>query len=507
MDQLIIKGEGGANVVVQYGKNSKNLAQVIRLRKLRSNDDKELPKAGIDELIWPELLEQAAPLLSLQSDLQYICKFLTPLIGSQYIPPQVKTQINNTFNILMSPARHAPLCLIFPFPHKLYLCTTEQELINLDKAEAQIYGASQGVLMPDVTLLPLPSPPPLPPSLPSQQQVQPSTICIEIKPKYGSITKCSTIHPNDVALKHSTSRYQLHQLLKKHQKTIDTVSTYDPLDLFSGETSKMEKALHGLLENPQNNLTLFINGTPLDLKNSSRCEDFQQNVDETSLLLEQAIATAAEMLFPLENHSNDTPNTNRKQYLVSLLRKILQQEPVLQNISTAQQACCVDIEGIYQLHNKMSREMNKEMHQHDACEDPIVATTVYDVDLAEKKEREQHQRALDKLLQMPLKEAIEAIRSYIIATTAKDCSIMITMRRAPEYELNKSELPRLQTENENGLVIVDVVGKEKEERREHRVEYRISVVDLDRKSTSKIPKHYELDQQILKAAKKAATMK
>lgn len=106
MDHLIFKGEGGANIVVQY-KNSKNLVQVIRLRKSRLNGMEELQKAGIDEIIWPELRQQGASLLSLQSDLQYIKQVLAPFIGSQYIPPQVKAQFNTKNIYLVSACQPA----------------------------------------------------------------------------------------------------------------------------------------------------------------------------------------------------------------------------------------------------------------------------------------------------------------------------------------------------------------------------------------------------------------
>lgn len=89
----MFKGEGGANIVVQY-KNSKNLAQVVRLRKKCLNGTEELQNAGIDEIIWPELRQQGASLLSLQSDLQYINDILVPYIGSQYILHQVKAEAN-----------------------------------------------------------------------------------------------------------------------------------------------------------------------------------------------------------------------------------------------------------------------------------------------------------------------------------------------------------------------------------------------------------------------------
>ncbi|KAG7671825.1 hypothetical protein Ndes2526B_g07265 [Nannochloris sp. 'desiccata'] len=446
----------------------------------------ELQKAGIDEIIWPELRQQGASLLSLQSDLQYIKQVLAPFIGSQYIPPQ--------------------------------------ELINLNNNEVQIYGAPQGVVMPDVTLLPLPSPPsPPPPSSSPKQQHLPCTICIEIKPKYGSITKCNTIHPEEKELKHSTSRYQLHQLLKRDQGTISTVSSYDPLDLFSGKTDRMEKALCSLLENPQNNLNIFINGKPVDFVDTSG-EGVGITSDQCERCsLDKAIsAAAAALLEPLNNQSDTTDGTNERNSLATLLRLILQQEPVLQNISRAQQACHVDIVGIYHLHHLMMLKLNaREERAEETCEEapldgsPIISDIVEDGDndfrcrddVQVYLTAREHRDAIDDVVRLPWKESVETLRSYVIATTAKDCSIMITMRSNGRRDArNKSKekedssfLAKLQTEEENG----NVVFFEKEEKEGlYNVEYRISVVDLDRKSTSKIPKHYELDQQIIKAAKK-----
>lgn len=377
-----------------------------------------------------------------------------------------------------------------------------QKLINLNDEEAQIYGASQGVLMPDVTLLPLPSrflPPPAPP----QQPQLPSTVCIEIKPKYGSITTCDTILPEDVELKHSTSRYQLHQLLKKDQGVITTVSSYDPVDLFSSVPDRMENALHSLLENPQNNLRIFINGKPVDSVDSVHTRG--ESVDSTGggggggqredCSLDTAIRTASAALLSPENQLINTTDIHlQKKSLVTLLRLILQQEPVLQNISRAQQACHMDIAGIYRLYHLMILEMN-------ASED--------------KKAEEIGEKALSDGRSVPLgKESIETMRSYVIATTAKDCSIMITMRSNNDYKYaldynttNNSKKKiisaKLQTEKETGVVIFSEEEEEDEEKKGlHSVEYRVSVVDLDRKSTLKIPKHFKLDQEITTAAKK-----
>jgi Inositol-pentakisphosphate 2-kinase len=411
-----------------------------------------------------------------------------------------------------------------------------QELINLDTNEATLYGASQGVLMPDVTLLPL-SQNPSPPWQSSSQH--PATVCIEIKPKYGSITKCSTIQPDDIPLKHTTSRYQLHQLLKQDQGTISTVSSYDPLDLFSGKSDRIEKALHGLLNNPQNNLNAFINGRPIDLVGNSGESHGSSNYGdsgekEETLLIEPTLATAAALLIPPPPTGTEASSdiSNKMQSLVKLLRSILQQEPVLQNISKAQQACHLDIQGISYLHNLMMievrvREERKKEENIDIdlngsplldIVDPVVCrqswssgdSSIRDGDDKKLAERE-HRDALDDVHRMPWKERINMMRSYVIATTAKDCSIMITMRKVvtkegfgDESQSIKNLISKLQTEEENGSVVFCTVEEKKEGKEVvlHSFEYRISVVDLDRKSTSKIPKHYELDQEIMEVAKR-----
>jgi hypothetical protein len=137
------------------------------------------------------------------------------------------------------------------------------------------------------------------------------------------------------------------------------------------------------------------------------------------------------------------------------------------------------------------------------------------------EENNLHKDALDAIVQLPWTESIKALQSYIIATTAKDCSIMITMCSSGSSSNDitskggsEDGRAKLQTESENGTVVIfcekeklNDDGKETTEPRpcSHCVDYRISVVDLDRKSTLKIPEHYKLDQQIIKAAKNAMT--
>lgn len=73
------------------------------------------------------------------------------------------------------------------------------------KAALQSTGArlasQQAVLMPNLQTLP---------------GYEASVVCVEIKPKAGSLPRSSAIHPNN-RVKYKVSRYQMHQILKVQQ--------------------------------------------------------------------------------------------------------------------------------------------------------------------------------------------------------------------------------------------------------------------------------------------------
>eukprot|EP00397_Hematodinium_sp_SG-2012_P031575 GEMP01033538.1.p1 GENE.GEMP01033538.1~~GEMP01033538.1.p1 ORF type:complete len:406 (+),score=86.63 GEMP01033538.1:67-1284(+) len=74
-------------------------------------------------------------------------------------------------------------------------------------------------------------------------------VSFEIKPKCGLVER-----------EQFPSRYQMLQRIKLKRCDITRISRYDPVDLFSGKKRRVSKALHALVENPQNNLKVFING-------------------------------------------------------------------------------------------------------------------------------------------------------------------------------------------------------------------------------------------------------
>ena len=50
------------------------------------------------------------------------------------------------------------------------------------------------------------------------------------------------------------------QYLKLKNAKISQISQYCPIDLFSGKAQRMNRAIKGLFENPQNNLKMFQDG-------------------------------------------------------------------------------------------------------------------------------------------------------------------------------------------------------------------------------------------------------
>jgi len=79
------------------------------------------------------------------------------------------------------------------------------------------------------------------------------------------------------------------------------------------------------------------------------------------------------------------------------------------------------------------------------------------------------------------REAVGYIRDFMISTTTKDCSIMITIANVTlESEINTSTLN----------TVTDTVSK-------NIYVYKISVIDLDPKPLLNLPYYYDLDQKLV----------
>jgi inositol-pentakisphosphate 2-kinase len=84
----------------------------------------------------------------------------------------------------------------------------------------------------------------------------------------------------------------------------------------------------------------------------------------------------------------------------------------------------------------------------------------------------EHYKATSQLLALPLSVALGIIRDYLIAATAKDCSIIIACRHCPESIPSNDDL-------------------------HFNFQYQVKVADLDLKASSKIVTHMEVDAKIV----------
>jgi hypothetical protein len=89
-------------------------------------------------------------------------------------------------------------------------------------------------------------------SSPSASPSLPPTICIELKPKWGFLPS------HGCAEKRSTCRFCMHQYTKLLKSEVQQHSLFCPLDLFSCETNRVERAVEELFRTPQNNLRIFV---------------------------------------------------------------------------------------------------------------------------------------------------------------------------------------------------------------------------------------------------------
>lgn len=226
------KGEGNANVVFEYGgADPKLVGKVLRVRKLH---DSPAPCTALDNLehnLW-----QGAFTLS-QDDFQnshnYVNEHLSTVLGKQYIHTGEVIKVPLDLQTGWRPGSH-----------------DAEHVEHPEWSHAVIDAAAPAVLLPDLTSFPK--------SLAEQHVAQGPVVCIEVKPKCGFLPTAVAIAPAH-AIKHVAPRFLLHQTLKLAQGE-RVASAYNPLDLFSGDERRVQRAIRHLFAAPQNNLKVFVGG-------------------------------------------------------------------------------------------------------------------------------------------------------------------------------------------------------------------------------------------------------
>lgn len=292
------------------------------------------------------------------------------------------------------------------------------------------------------------------------------TYCIEIKPKQGWVYPADRHHPK--------CTYCLNQFVKFKKKRISRKSEYCPLDLFSGNLSRMKKAIRNLIITPQNNLKIFKNGDVVYSDETKRNiseilsewlePQNKNNSFNEERLLDKWVSLVAEALMKqlteepafdltLINNKTESKNYNKN---ASPLRGII--EPCDWSPSILPNNCIL---------NRIL--MMQKLQELDFA-------SLYDI-YCNKKSTEGDYDYVDRLLYYS--EPPGDIERYLLSTTAKDCSIFIAF----QHTMFKSDNSLHSIQDYDGTMYWMNVG----------------ISDIDPKPLSCIEKHFKRDKDVVEA--------
>ncbi|XP_027332750.1 inositol-pentakisphosphate 2-kinase-like [Abrus precatorius] len=415
----VYRGEGAINLVLAYtGSSPSYIGKVMRIRKApRSGSQSKGVRNGIALTPYERLLWKDVHELIASSDKE--------IAGQLYVQHVMKPLLGSKY---VDAGMHVLVT-------REFLELVEKNVISqrpawrVDAARVDTH-CDFGILMSDHSLF--------------THDIQGSSPCIsvEIKPKCGFLPHTRFISEG-TAIKRRITRFEMHQALKLHQGEISQQSEYNPLDLFSGSKERIQKAIKGLFTTPQNNFRVFLNGSLIlgglggFAKNTDVCiaEVFE---DELRSVIQADDGQCTENLF-------------------TLAADAFQKSGVLDKLLEVQKLDDVDIEGAIHAYYDITSQQCMvcgELSEEQA-----------------KRYSSLHSASLD--------ESLRIVKDYLIAATAKDCSLMLCFR------------PR--NEEDSGSVYNNVYL----ESTKQAFDFKAFFIDLDLKRLSKMEEYYELDKKIV----------
>lgn len=262
------------------------------------------------------------------------------------------------------------------------------------------------------------------------------------------------------------------QVLKVKNGKWQSPSAYCPLDLFSGNMARVKIALRGLLKTPQNNLRFFKNGTAIfadDLEESSLQDQLEELTESFKPYLcepiEDSLVDLMAGILTDPHSSSDAVARSQPVCSRSAFAQLAKTEhrngtgpcKILDTVLQIQQWDDVGSCGILPYYHRLLD------HFKQCPGDRLrwgIDTPVSHVDYT----------VLQTADDGSVEYALQKIRHYLVAATAKDCSIMISI---------KPHQTRLEAS------------------RELRFSYSIAVVDLDPKTIERVEKYVNEDQAIM----------
>lgn len=264
--------------------------------------------------------------------------------------------------------------------------------------------------------------------------LSPDGITVEIKPKSGIIPNSIYISPQN-QIKKEHIPFTLMQLFKLTKGKTQTLSAYNPADLYSKQKKRIEQSLRALFRHPQNNLKLYKNGVWIDSTEIQKLEEV---------------------------------NSTLYHQLIEDLSVILIQDPVLDFLKQLQSLDTIDTEGAWTLINPQYTKYFFELSDADFWK-PGLWNPVSDPKRPEDLivvATEKDQKKAGAHPDLSREQIRSLLQQYLIAAAAKDCSLLIHIFK------NRSQ-----------------PGKAPD--------WSLSVVDIGKKSVKKIPRNFEKDYEIV----------
>nr|XP_004238270.2 inositol-pentakisphosphate 2-kinase isoform X1 [Solanum lycopersicum]XP_025886662.1 inositol-pentakisphosphate 2-kinase isoform X1 [Solanum lycopersicum] len=413
------RGEGAVNLVLAYsGEHPDFVGKVLRVQKVPKNgSQRENGHPGLTELerlMWKEFEELVSAPTKEMAEYCFVQHVMCSLLGSKNVDAGIYIPVTREFletvdnNVLCQrPSWRVDAAMVNPLCDSVLLISDHSLF-------------PRGALKEDFC------------------------ISVEIKPKCGFLPLSEFI-ASENSIKRTVTRFKMHQALKLHQGKISEISAYDPLDLFSGSSDRVHKAIKGLFETPQNNFRVFLNGSLI-------LGGLGGNADATSCEVGETFENALKCVI-------QAVDGQRTQCFLDLISKTIFSSGLLNKVLEVQKLDNADIEGaIHAYYNVISQP----------C---AVCNKLSAEDQLSERYSSLHSISND--------ESMKIVRNYLIAATAKDLSMMISFR------------PREDGSVESPYSMVSL------ESTNQSFDYKAYFIDLDLKPLERMEYYYKLDQQIV----------
>ncbi|KAF8405267.1 hypothetical protein HHK36_010168 [Tetracentron sinense] len=431
----IYRGEGAANLVLGYtGSSPAFIGKIIRIQKAPRSRSQRMtgsPILSIHEcLLWRDTNELGSSTSKEIVGQLFVLYVMSSFLGSEHVDAGIRILVSREFlesveknTLCQRPASRVQAARVNTLCDSALLVSDHSAFPH---GKYRLHKFSPMVITSCVSIL-----------------KEEPCISVEIKPKCGFLP-CSKFIVEGNAIKRSVTRFRMHQVLKLHQGEISQVSEYDPLDLFSGSSNRVHDAIKALFTSPQNNFRVFLNGSLIfgGLGGGS---------DNTSNSISEALEDLIEGVIQADHGL-------RTSSFLQLVAETVFRSGVLNRLLGAQKLDMFDIEGAIHAYYNIVAQPCK------VCRDFM------DEELS-------HRYA--PLHSISLEESLKIVRDYLIAATAKDCSLMISFRLREDGDPGPPD----------STVYLEPTSQI--------FDYKAYFIDLDMKPLKKMVHYYELDQRIV----------